>query len=113
MVAPKSAYRFNQLVEEHAYHTYDQFLNEHEVQLKTQPAPEVAINYYCQGDLYMFDEFQTSAPSTNRRPKMESLYDVFLAIRNDEAEHIKTMKLCQEPEAQEILKSPHNHELIS
>jgi ubiquinol oxidase len=108
MISPKTAYHFNQLVEERAYHTYDKFLNEHEAELKAQPAPQVAITYYCEGDLYMFDEFQTSHPSTNRRPKIENLYDVFLAMRNDESEHIKTMKLCQEPEAQEIFKSPHN-----
>ena len=61
----------------------------------------------------MIDEFLTSPASTNRRPKVENLYDVFVAMRNDEGEHIKTMKLCQEPDAQEILKSPHNHELIN
>lgn len=108
MISPKTAYHFNQLLEERAYHTYDKFLNEHEAELKTQPAPQVAITYYCEGDLYMFDEFQTSHPSTNRRPKIENLYDVFLAMRNDECEHIKTMKLCQEPDAQEIFKSPHS-----
>lgn len=113
MIAPKSAYHFNQLVEEGAYHTYDKFLNEHETELKVQPAPQVAITYYGEGDLYMFDEFQTSNPSSNRRPKIENLYDVFVAMRNDEGEHIKTMKLCQEQDAQEILKSPHNHELIN
>lgn len=112
MIAPKSAYYFNQLVEEHAYHTYDKFLNEHEDWLKTQPAPEVAINYYCTGNLYMFDEFQLSHPPMPRRPTIETLYDVFLCIRNDETEHIETMKVCQQPEAEQKLKSPHNPELI-
>jgi len=32
-----------QQVEEHAYHTYDAFL---EQELKAQSAPEIAINYY-------------------------------------------------------------------
>jgi len=113
MVAPKTAYYFNQLVEERAYHTYDKFLSEHEAELKAKPAPQVAINYYCEGDLYMFDEFQSCHPSPNRRPKIENLYDVFLAMRNDEGEHIKTMKLCQEPDAENIFKSPHNRELLS
>jgi ubiquinol oxidase len=112
MIAPKVAYHFNQLIEEKAYHTYDKFLNEHGAQLKTQPAPQVAINYYCEGELYMFDEFQTSNPLMNRRPKIETLYDVFLAMRNDESEHIKTMKLCQEPDAEGIFKSPHNDGLL-
>lgn len=112
MIAPKRAYHFNQLVEEGAYHTYDKFLNEHGAELKAQPAPQVAINYYCEGELYMFDEFQTSNPSLDRRPKIENLYDVFLAMRNDEAEHIKTMKLCQQSEATAIFKSPHNDGLL-
>ncbi|HEY9605359.1 MAG TPA: alternative oxidase [Allocoleopsis sp.] len=113
MVAPQSAYYFNQLVEERAYHTYDKFLNEHGDWLKTQPAPQVAINYYCTGDLYMFDEFQSAnSSSQNRRPKIENLYDVFLAMRNDENEHVETMKLCQQPDAPEKLRSPHNPELI-
>ncbi len=41
MLAPRSAYYFTQLVEEHAYHTYDQFLQAHEAELKTQPAPKL------------------------------------------------------------------------
>ncbi len=111
MMAPKLAYYFNQVVEEHAYHTYDTFLKEHEDWLKTQSAPQVAVNYYCTSELYMFDEFQTSHPSTERRPKIENLYDVFVAMRNDEKEHIETMKVCQQPDADKTFKSPHNPEL--
>jgi ubiquinol oxidase len=51
MLTPQSAYHFMQLVEEHAHHTYDNFLKEHGEFLKTQPAPEVAISYYRDGDL--------------------------------------------------------------
>ncbi len=29
ILSPRSAYRFMQYVEEHAYHTYDAFLKEH------------------------------------------------------------------------------------
>jgi len=108
MLAPRSAYYFTQLVEEHAYHTYDQFLQAHAAELKTQPAPQVAINYYRDGDLYLFDEFQTSHPLAERRPQIENLYDVFAAIRDDEGEHVKTMVACQQPDAQESFKSPHS-----
>jgi ubiquinol oxidase len=97
-----------QLIEEHAYHTYDNFLQEQGEFLKTQPAPEVAISYYRDGDLYLFDEFQTSHPGEERRPKIENLYDVFVAIRDDELEHVKTMIACQKPNAQETFQSPHN-----
>lgn len=110
MISPRAAYHFNELVEEKAYETYDKFLNECEEELKNQPAPQVAINYYLEGELYMFDEFQTSHPPAHRRPKIENLYDVFVAIRNDEMEHIKTMKACQRSDAKEMLNSPHNAE---
>ena len=108
IISPKSAYRFMQLVEEHAYDTYNKFLTEYGEQLQTQPAPEVAIKYYQEGDLYMFDEFQTSHPPEERRPKIKNLYDVFMAIRDDEMEHVKTMVACQQPDAQATFKSPHN-----
>jgi ubiquinol oxidase len=108
MIAPRSAYRFMQLVEEHAYHSYDTFLQEHGDELKAQPAPPVAIQYYCCGDLYLFDEFQTSRPPEERRPKIDNLYDVFVAIRDDEMEHVKTMIACQRNDAQATFKSPHS-----
>ncbi len=108
MVAPRSAYRYMQLVEEHAYHTYDTFLQEHGDELKAQPAPQVAIQYYCCGDLYLFDEFQTDRSPEARRPKIENLFDVFVAIRDDEMEHIKTMIACQRSDAQATFKSPHS-----
>jgi len=108
MVAPRSAYYFMQLVEEHAYHTYDTFLKEHGDELKAQPAPQVAIKYYRSGDLYLFDEFQTAHPPEQRRPKIENLYDVYVAIRDDEVEHVKTMVACQQPNAQTAFTSPHS-----
>lgn len=106
MSSPRAAYRFTQLVEEHAFHTYDTFLKQYREQLQAQPAPQVAVDYYHNGDLYMFDEFQTSL--TERRPTIETLYDVFVAIRDDELEHVKTMVACQQPDAQTTFRSPHS-----
>lgn len=68
LLAPRSAYHFMELVEGHAYHSYDNFLKEQGDELKTQPAPQIAINYYREGDLYMFDEFQTAHRPADRRP---------------------------------------------
>jgi ubiquinol oxidase len=107
LLTPRSAYHFMELVEGHAYHSYDNFLKEHGNELKTQPAPQIAINYYREGDLYMFDEFQTAHRPTNRRPAINNLYDVFVAIRDDEMEHVKTMVACQQPAASNVL-SPHS-----
>lgn len=91
---PTMAYNLNERIEEHSYETYDHFLKVHEDELKRKPAPQVAKEYYRDGDLYMFDEFQTGTCHT-RRPKIENLYDVFVAIRDDEAEHVKTMAALQ------------------
>ena len=107
MVSSNSAYHFMELVEGHAYDSYDKFLNAEAESLKQQPAPEVAIQYYRDGDLYMFDEFQTSHTAASRRPTINNLYDVFVAIRDDEMEHVKTMVACQQPTAQTSLLSPH------
>ncbi|KAL9266878.1 Ubiquinol oxidase 4, chloroplastic/chromoplastic-like protein [Drosera capensis] len=74
-------------------------------ELKKLPAPEIAVQYYTGDDMYLFDEFQTSRAPCSRRPKIENLYDVFLNIRDDEAEHCKTMKACQ---THGNLKSPHS-----
>jgi ubiquinol oxidase len=110
LISPGSAYHFMELVEGHAYHSYDTFLKENEQSLKAQAAPAIAITYYRDGDLYMFDEFQTAHRPAERRPQIESLYDVFVAIRDDEAEHVKTMVACQRPHSQDARLSPHTVE---
>ncbi|MCM1982237.1 alternative oxidase [Lyngbya confervoides] len=108
---PKAAYHFMEEVEKHAYHSYDGFLNSQAEFLQSQAAPEVAVHYYRDGDLYMFDEFQTGQVPTQRRPEINNLYDVFVAIRDDEMEHVKTMVACQQPSAQNTFKSPHTADL--
>lgn len=62
--------------------------------------------------MYLFDEMHICAGNkpgqddmvnqnaenrgvSKRRPKMDNLYDVFVAIRNDELEHVKTMNFLQ------------------
>lgn len=107
VVSPNSAYHFMELVEQHAHASYQKYLKDHETELKAQPAPEVAVQYYRDGDLYMFDEFQTTHAPAERRPQIDNLYDVFVAIRDDEMEHVKTMVACQQPTAQLAFKSPH------
>lgn len=107
VVSPKSAYNFMEQVEQHAFASYNNFLKAEESLLKSQPAPQIAIDYYRDGDLYMFDEFQTAHVGLCRRPKIDNLYDVFVAIRDDEMEHVKTMVACQKPTAENTLASPH------
>lgn len=105
MLSPRMAYHLSECVERHAYSTYDKFIKLHEEELKKLPAPEVALNYYLNEDLYLFDEFQTGRVPCSRRPKIDNLYDVFLNIRDDEGEHCKTMKACQ---TDGNLRSPHS-----
>eukprot|EP00571_Detonula_confervacea_P011338 CAMPEP_0172302576 /NCGR_PEP_ID=MMETSP1058-20130122/4250_1 /TAXON_ID=83371 /ORGANISM="Detonula confervacea, Strain CCMP 353" /LENGTH=290 /DNA_ID=CAMNT_0013013103 /DNA_START=60 /DNA_END=932 /DNA_ORIENTATION=+ len=93
LINPVEAYNLNEDVEEHAFSTYDTYLKENGEKLKLMPAPQAAIDYYVEGDMYMFDEFQTDCEL--RRPKIENLYDVFVAIRDDEAAHVSTMKMLQ------------------
>ncbi|XP_031394854.1 ubiquinol oxidase 4, chloroplastic/chromoplastic [Punica granatum] len=104
-ISPRMAYHFSECVESHAYSTYDKFIKDQGDELKRLPAPEVAVKYYTGDDLYLFDEFQTSRPPESRRPKIENLYDVFVNIRDDEAEHCKTMRACQ---TRGNLRSPHS-----
>mmetsp|Transcript_10577 Transcript_10577/g.17501 ORF Transcript_10577/g.17501 Transcript_10577/m.17501 type:complete len:300 (+) Transcript_10577:257-1156(+) len=95
-VNPVLAYNLNHAIEEHAYSTYDTFLKENEEKLKGMAAPQVAIDYYRDGDLYMFDAFQISNTAClPRRPEINNLYDVFCAVREDELEHVKTMEFLQ------------------
>lgn len=107
LVNSNAAYHFMELVEGHAFHTYNEYLKEHKTELEQQPAPAIAISYYRDGDLYMFDEFQTGKPLGNRRPRIDNLYDVFVAIRDDEKEHVKTMVACQKEKNKEAMISPH------
>jgi len=59
-----------QQVEEHAYHTYDAFLKEHGEELKAQSAPEIAINYYREGDLYYLMNFKLrGSPRTSSQDR--------------------------------------------
>lgn len=97
MVSPKYAYMFSELVENHASDTYSEFVVENEALLKSIPPPWVAVNYYKNEDLYLFDEMAVSSdPLPARRPPCNNLYDVFVNIRDDENEHVKTMKACQD-----------------
>ena len=95
--SPRMAYHLMELIEEHAFETYDQFLVSDGELLKSQPVPDVARRYYenAAGDQYLFDEFQTGSPVGARRPTLGSLYDVFVAIRDDEGQHCTTMRTCQ------------------
>lgn len=80
----------------------NQFLVEHEQELKTLPVPEIARKYYesdFRKNPNLFKAFcavcksETSDARSNNRPhELNNLYDVFMNIRDDEKEH--WMSLC-------------------
>jgi len=92
-----AAYHLSELIEDHAFNTYSKFTTEYEDLLKSKPPPAVARKYYELDNPFLFDLFctvkETNEEGTfsSRRPKLESLYDVFICIRDDEREHWKTL----------------------
>jgi hypothetical protein len=102
------------MLETHAVDTYGQFIDENEDKLKELPPSLIAVEYYTVGiSDPMFGEMQTKhngpsaakigAGGAHRVRKsgmsMKSLYDVFVAIRNDEGDHVNTMQSCLDPTA--------------
>ena len=97
LLSPTLAYNFSELIEAHAVDTYGEFVDANREALAELPAPRVTRLYYNGPDLFLFDEFQTARPRGSRRPPCETLLDVFTNIADDEAEHVATMKQCQDP----------------
>jgi len=96
-VSEQAAYHLSELIEDHAYETYDGYLTNNEEKLRSMPVPEIARKYYERDDPFMFDQFCTvkepgdKGSFSERRPRLETLYDVFVNVRNDEKEHWKTL----------------------
>lgn len=95
-----AAYHLSELIEDHAFNTYDGYLRDHEAALKAQAVPPIATKYYVEDNPFLFDLFCTVKDvddSTGKeldhrpRPELNSLYDVFVNVRNDEREHWKTL----------------------
>jgi len=92
---PRAAYHLSELVEEHAFLTYDAFLHANEEELRAQPVPEAARQYYGGRDpieSFLRAGEDASGGGRNRQPRpLRSLYDVFLEVRDDEAAHWRTL----------------------
>lgn len=98
-LSPEAAYHLSELIEDHAYETYDDFLGRRGAELRALPVPAVAREYYETEDKFLFDLVSQScrtdrvgvADGCPRRPNLQSLYDVFECIRNDEKEHWESL----------------------
>lgn len=93
--SPAAAYDFNRRVEEHAFHTYDDFLRSGAADAwRDVPAPAVAAEYYAKVDC-LTAEGLSVAPSSPDADELcapvASLYDVFVRIRDDEAHHADSL----------------------
>lgn len=92
-----AAYHLSELIEDHAFDTYNGFLTEYADKLKSMPVPAIATKYYVEDNPYMFDQFCTVKEKDSqgefsaRRPTLNTLYDVFTNVRDDEREHWKTL----------------------
>tara|TARA_Y100000816_G_C26031982_1_gene540283 strand:+ start:92 stop:853 length:762 start_codon:yes stop_codon:yes gene_type:complete len=71
-ISPENSYKFSELIENHAVDTYSQFIDENKDLLKRLPIPETI---YDKKDL----------------TSHESLYDVFVKIREEEQIHADSM----------------------
>ncbi|MDY6785887.1 MAG: alternative oxidase [Cyanobacteriota bacterium] len=104
LVNPKSAHNLVELLEEFAYRSYDTFAKENKYSLMQQRAPQVALDYYHSGEVYLFDDFKTTLSPESCRPEIYNLYDVIIAIRNDELEHFMTMVACQQSDRPDLFQ---------
>ena len=99
-LSPSWSYKFSEMLETHAVGAYRQFVAENEDALSRLPAPDVAVLYYKEGDLYLFDAegdvVRGAVGGQPRRPPCDTMLDVFKNILADELEHVKTMALCQD-----------------
>lgn len=97
VVSPPVAYHLSELIEDHAFDTYSGYLENHGEMLKKQPVPAIATKYYVEDNPFLFDLFCTVKDKDEdgnfsaRRPTLNSLYDVFVNVRDDEKEHWKTL----------------------
>jgi len=95
--SPPIAYHLSELIEDHAFDTYNGYLTNHADMLKAQAVPPIATKYYIEDNPFLFDLFCTVKDKdeegnfSNRRPNLETLYDVFVNVRDDEKEHWKTL----------------------
>ena len=97
VLSEEAAYHLSELIEDHAYDTYDNFLKNHGDRLKQMAVPQIAYKYYVEDNPFMFDLYctvkdeETTRNFSETRPQLDSLYDVFVNIRDDEKEHWKTL----------------------
>mmetsp|Transcript_24016 Transcript_24016/g.31160 ORF Transcript_24016/g.31160 Transcript_24016/m.31160 type:complete len:296 (-) Transcript_24016:243-1130(-) len=97
MLNPEFAYNLNKKVEQHAWRTYADFVEQNGEMLKEMPVPDVARKYYQEDEIFLEEVTDIRKPI-----KLETLYDVFVQIRDDEAEHALSMGDCEKQSAEDF-----------
>jgi ubiquinol oxidase len=80
LLNPAVAYNLSELIEYHAYDTYDEYIRKNEHALRTESAvPLIAREYYS---------------SAQERPArtIETMLDVLVAVRDDERDHADALR---------------------
>jgi len=95
LLNPRAAYHLTELIEEHAFATYNAYLRDHEGELKAAPVPDVARRYYEGHDAMrgvLHEAADVAAKQEHRNlHRMRNLHDVFVHVRDDEADHWDTL----------------------
>ena len=108
LISPRTAYHLSELIEMHAYNSYDAFLAESEAELRAKPVPAVAREYYEAEDgdpfyVTVLDAAPRGGPGADGpRPRLDSLYDVFTCVRDDELSHWQTLSVLRRFESLEL-----------
>lgn len=90
LVSPSLAYHMNEEVEQHAFSTYDKFVREKRDELEQQPPIPLAKAYYERSPLWVaihLVDHDSHHLHDTPRPTINTLLDLFCAIRDDEAIH--------------------------
>ena len=84
--------------------TYDKFLNSHERKLKELPPTRTAVEYYGSSSGEDRQGFHYGGDLNHRscgQREVNTLYDVFVLVRDDEMEHFRAMSACAEADVHE------------
>jgi len=124
-LSPQGAYHLSELIEDHAYNTYDKFLRDKEKELKQTPVPDIARMYYVDDNPWLLNMCKGSKKYGKANQDMSqdcktlnSMFDVIRNVRDDEKAHWETLcGLVQydclgQPQGSQIVASApsHHHE---
>ena len=85
IISPSSAYYMMELIEDHAYDIYTEYLSKNKETLMTTKATVVSLKYY------KMTSDQMGQTNSNKNIEEVNMYDIFSIIANDELLHRDNM----------------------